>query len=112
MVFMLGRGHPYVALSMSKRIVSLWVAVALGGGVAGTSIAFTPLGVPNPATIDYPNGKAPSEAEGNLGKALFFDRRLSSRENISCASCHNPDLVLGTTWYMGGGPLVVPLGAV
>lgn len=26
---------------------------------------------------------------------LFFDTRLSSNDNISCASCHNPDLGFG-----------------
>ncbi|MCF6340469.1 MAG: c-type cytochrome [Sulfurimonas sp.] len=27
-----------------------------------------------------------------LGKLLFFDKRLSKSEEISCASCHNPEL--------------------
>ena len=27
-----------------------------------------------------------------LGHRLFFDERLSSNGNISCASCHKPDL--------------------
>ena len=27
-----------------------------------------------------------------LGKAIFFDKKLSIRNNLSCASCHDPDV--------------------
>jgi hypothetical protein len=37
----------------------------------GTSTAFVPLGVPDPASIDYPAGEPPSEAEVELGKVLI-----------------------------------------
>lgn len=42
--------------------------------------------------IKYPNDHAPSPQEIELGKLLFFDRRLSKNKKMSCASCHNPDL--------------------
>ena len=43
-----------------------------------------PLEVPFPASNPYTLEKAA------LGKALFFDPRLSGEQNINCASCHNP----------------------
>ncbi len=35
-------------------------------------------------------GNAPNPARIDLGKKLFFDTRLSSDGNMSCATCHNP----------------------
>lgn len=35
--------------------------------------------------------KAASDEQIALGKALFFDRRLSACSALSCASCHQPD---------------------
>ena len=36
-------------------------------------------------------GKSPKDAEIVLGRHLFFDRRLSANNSLSCASCHQPD---------------------
>ncbi len=38
-----------------------------------------------------PLGAAPTDAHLTLGKLLFFDRRLSNNNSLSCASCHQPD---------------------
>jgi cytochrome c peroxidase len=43
-----------------------------------------------PKTPAAPAGNLPTPARVALGKALFFDPRLSSDGNMSCASCHNP----------------------
>ncbi|MBC7574877.1 MAG: c-type cytochrome [Herminiimonas sp.] len=37
-----------------------------------------------------PAENQPTPARVELGKALFFDPRLSSAGNLSCASCHSP----------------------
>lgn len=39
----------------------------------------------------YSNGKFP-RAQVELGRSLFFDKILSGNKNISCASCHHPEL--------------------
>ena len=39
-----------------------------------------------------PPDNATTPARVELGKALFFDPRLSGNGTISCASCHNPSL--------------------
>lgn len=43
-----------------------------------------------PATPPAPEDNHPNAARVELGKALFFDPRLSGDGNMSCASCHSP----------------------
>jgi cytochrome c peroxidase len=43
-----------------------------------------------PKTPPVPADNAITPARVELGKTLFFDPRLSSDGNMSCASCHNP----------------------
>jgi len=54
------------------------------------------------------NHKNP-EAQANLGRTLFFDKRLSANNNRSCASCHRPELGwsdgLPTALGLNGKPL-------
>ena len=45
-----------------------------------------------PADIPAPSDNGYSPARAALGKALFFDPRLSGSGALSCASCHNPVL--------------------
>ncbi len=46
--------------------------------------------MPNPEDIEYPDDEPPSREEVELGKALFFDKRLSGSQKTSCATCHDP----------------------
>src|SRR3954447_117104 len=59
---------------------------AQGSGDAGALKAQyrRPTEIPFPATNPYTPEKAA------LGKALYFDPRLSGHQNMNCASCHNP----------------------
>lgn len=43
-------------------------------------------------TLEHPIDNAPTSARLALGKALFYDNRLSRDGSISCATCHQPDL--------------------
>lgn len=45
-----------------------------------------------PKTLPVPADNAITPARVELGKVLFFDPRLSSDRNLSCAGCHNPML--------------------
>lgn len=45
-----------------------------------------------PSITPYPADNLGSAAKHELGKILFFERRLSRSEQIACASCHDPDL--------------------
>src|SRR5437762_1701350 len=46
-----------------------------------------PLGLP---PIQWPRDNPYSAAKVELGRQLYFDRRLSADETVSCASCHSP----------------------
>jgi cytochrome c peroxidase len=52
----------------------------------------SPLPAPPPSTT---NRFADDERAARLGRALFFDARLSSNGKLSCASCHDPALGFG-----------------
>jgi cytochrome c peroxidase len=56
-------------------------------------------------TVTYPSNNPYSGAKADLGKKLFFDPRLSGSRQISCASCHDPDLAFadGRTVSFGHG---------
>jgi cytochrome c peroxidase len=43
-----------------------------------------------PAEIPFPPSNPYSFEKVALGKALFFDPRVSATQNMNCASCHNP----------------------
>ncbi|URD38194.1 cytochrome-c peroxidase [Methylobacterium tardum] len=43
-----------------------------------------------PDLIPFPEEAPYSPQMATLGKMLFFDPRLSGKQNLSCASCHNP----------------------
>lgn len=47
-----------------------------------------PLGLP---PIFWPEGNPYSAAKAELGRQLFFDKRLSSDQSVACASCHSPE---------------------
>jgi cytochrome c peroxidase len=42
--------------------------------------------------VVFPTNNPYSDARAELGKKLFFDPRLSGSGQLSCASCHDPDL--------------------
>src|SRR5438045_1980873 len=47
----------------------------------------TPLGPPPP---DKTNAVADDKRAAELGKLLFYEKRLSATGNISCSTCHSP----------------------
>ncbi len=43
-----------------------------------------------PTEIPFPASNPYTPEKAALGKALYFDPRMSGAENMTCASCHNP----------------------
>lgn len=43
-----------------------------------------------PAEIPFPADNPYTPEKAALGKALYFDPRLSGAQNMTCATCHNP----------------------
>lgn len=61
----------------------VFVTLLPGTAVAGSLEPFTTASVPEQ------NAQTPEKIE--LGKKLFFDRRLSGDGTMSCATCHDPE---------------------
>lgn len=57
-----------------------------------------------PLSIQFPKTAPYSPQLVTLGKMLFFDTRLSGKNNLNCASCHNPSFGYEV-------PLKTPIGA-
>lgn len=62
-----------------------WPAPHVDADVAWREIGLLP-------PVEHPAGNPHSDAKERLGRALFFDPRLSGSGQIACASCHDPDL--------------------
>lgn len=60
-----------------------------GGTAAAAQLPVIPLGL-DPVKIPADNPMTPAKVE--LGKMLYFDKRLSKDKTISCATCHDPML--------------------
>jgi cytochrome c peroxidase len=66
--------------------VALWCASG-GVAVSADGPAKVPLGLP---PLTWPDDNRYSAGKVELGRLLYFDRRLSADDTVSCASCHNP----------------------
>ena len=58
--------------------------------VASTAAAAGREEFKRPETIPFPSSNPYTPEKAGLGKALYFEPRLSGAENMTCASCHNP----------------------
>ena len=56
--------------------------------VEGVSVRL-PLGLQADAAY-VPPGNPPTDARVELGRLLYFDKRLSDDETVACATCHDP----------------------
>jgi cytochrome c peroxidase len=62
-----------------------WPAMVVDEGVEAKEIGVLP-------EVVHPEGNEPTRARVALGEQLFFDPRLSTSNQLACASCHDPDL--------------------
>ncbi|MDX1505113.1 MAG: cytochrome c peroxidase [Spongiibacter sp.] len=89
------------------RLIGTTVALPLCLATMGSYAGSYPL--PDATDIEYPDDEAPSQRQIKLGKALFFDPRLSENNNRPCSSCHNPDLGFGDGLKLSEGANGAPL---
>ncbi|HJS87026.1 MAG TPA: cytochrome c peroxidase [Acetobacteraceae bacterium] len=64
-----------------------WLAISARNPQADLKAQYRP-----PVSIPFPSENPFTIAKANLGRALFFDTRLSGSQTMSCASCHQPGL--------------------
>jgi len=73
---------------MTKKMLSLFVLYLF------LSITMTSMAVTLPAWLlppEVPEDNPSTPAKVALGKKLYFDKRLSVDDTVSCATCHDPD---------------------
>lgn len=74
-----------------RRLVSVGFAISLGlvvGSASAQQITDVPKGL-DPVPVPADNPQTPAKVE--LGKQLYFDKRLSIDGTVSCATCHDPE---------------------
>jgi cytochrome c peroxidase len=85
-----------MTFALAAGLMATGATVGDGGGAASSaSAARYRSGYRRQMPIPHPKGNAHSLARVELGRALFFDPRLSNSGSMSCATCHNPDLSWG-----------------
>lgn len=86
---------------MRLLLVLLVLAVAGEPALGQGGVAFTPAETarilqhgpwPQPWSADASNRVSGAAAAAVFGEVLFFEKRLSSQGEFSCASCHTPDM--------------------
>jgi cytochrome c peroxidase len=107
-----------------NRMQSVWclVSVLLGAPAIPAPTAIDAPGTPaadlralrenflRPTAIPQPKANPLTPDKIALGKALFFEPRLSGSGVISCATCHNPGLGWGDGMAKGLGHMGTALG--
>jgi cytochrome c peroxidase len=98
----------------------LFVLAALASGYAAETEAVAPskpydrnvfkARFARPKSIPFPADNAFSTERAELGKALFFDPRLSRSGTVSCATCHNPSFSWGDGLPLAVGDMMQILG--
>lgn len=68
----------------------------------------TPLGLP---TVPIPPGEPETAETIDLGRELFYEKKLSMNDTRACASCHNPLLGFtdGQKYSTGVGEKLAPV---
>ncbi len=80
-----------VVLARTGLLAAALVAPIVAGGCNSTAepppppVIEVPAGFPQPR---YPADNQPTLARIELGRKLFFDKRLSRTEEVACGSCH------------------------
>lgn len=71
-------------------LASLTLCQLLGQLLCSQALqAAPPVGLPE---VTHPKDNPTSDAKVELGRMLYFDKRLSADNTVSCASCHDPKL--------------------
>jgi cytochrome c peroxidase len=75
---------------LASRIALCAIAALLSQPASADELAELKALYKRPVEVPFPPENPYTLEKAALGKALFFDPRLSRAGNINCASCHNP----------------------
>jgi cytochrome c peroxidase len=84
------RSRRLLTAGVTGILVCLSGAALLGSVAAAEKDAppKPPLGLP---PVQWPDSNPYSREKAELGKLLYFEKRLSSDANVACANCHSPE---------------------
>lgn len=86
-------------ISMQAMAETAWSKSAVmppaPGAAAPGSIDAMKAKFRRPTSVPHPTDNPPTAAKIELGRALFFDPRLSGSNFIACSTCHNPSFSWG-----------------
>lgn len=99
-----------LALAGAAPMTTLARADADNAGLTADKLEMMKAEYRRPSEVPSPSDNAYSPQRAALGKALFFDPRLSGSGAISCASCHNPALGWSDGLTVGIGHMGSRLG--
>ncbi len=91
-------------MSSPQHVAALALALFAAAPVAAEPEAAFPLGL-DAEEVRIPADNPPSADKVALGRALFFDPRLSRDDTIACATCHRPALA-----FTDGQPVSTGIG--
>ncbi len=77
---------------LAKSLYKLLAFGCLAGGFAGQGIADELKAPRGLGAVPIPKDNQHTAEKVELGKQLYFDKRLSVDNTVSCASCHDPKL--------------------
>lgn len=99
-------------MAFLRGVMMLAVGMVLYAGDGATSAELDDLKAryKRPTAIPFPEAAPYSPQLATLGKMLFFDPRLSGKQNLSCASCHNPSFGFEVPVAGAIGATNTPLG--
>ena len=79
-------------MTMKQPITAVLLTLATFLAVWATRADDSDVVLPAPlGKVKHPADNAPTAAKVALGRALFFDARLSRTGKVSCATCHDPE---------------------
>lgn len=76
-----------VCLGLSTALICTWARSAADAADKALANFAPPAGLPE---VPVPEDNPLTAAKVELGKQLYFDKRLSIDKTVSCASCHDP----------------------
>lgn len=89
--------------TLTAALVAAIAGAALTGSVADAQREQSPkppLGLP---PVPWPPDNPYTKEKAELGRLLFFDKRISSDQSVSCASCHAPEHAFGDSQPVATG---------
>ena len=100
-------------MQRNSSYLSALAGVIAVAAVAAADVAAAPVALEafqRPASIPFPAENPFTPNKAALGKALYFEPRLSGGQNLNCASCHNPSFGWEVPVAGAIGSLNTPIG--